>query len=64
VLHEPKYRRASERIATEIASAPGFPGLATVVDRLVASHGNVCRPSTSLNGMTYPGSVVVFNHFP
>jgi MGT family glycosyltransferase len=49
VLHEPKYRQASERIATEMASAPGFPGLAKVVDRLVAGSGDVRQPSASLN---------------
>lgn len=37
VLSEPSYREASRRIAADIAKAPGFAGLADVVDRLVAS---------------------------
>jgi UDP:flavonoid glycosyltransferase YjiC (YdhE family) len=36
VLREPSYREASRRIAADIAEAPGFAGLAEVVDRLVA----------------------------
>lgn len=34
VLSEPRYRQASRRIAAEIAAAPGFAGLADIVDRL------------------------------
>ena len=37
VLTEPKYRHKSERIAADMAAAPGFPGLAEVVDRLIAN---------------------------
>ncbi|HET7665505.1 MAG TPA: hypothetical protein VFK56_05435, partial [Mycobacterium sp.] len=36
VLNEPHYRRASRRIAADMAAAPGFAGLADVVDRLVS----------------------------
>lgn len=35
VLNQPGYRQASERIAAEIAAAPGFAGLAEVVDGLI-----------------------------
>jgi UDP:flavonoid glycosyltransferase YjiC (YdhE family) len=34
VLNEPRYRQASQRIATDIAAASGFAGLADVVDQL------------------------------
>jgi UDP:flavonoid glycosyltransferase YjiC (YdhE family) len=34
VLNDPSYRHASERIAADMAAAPGFDGLAAVVDRL------------------------------
>jgi MGT family glycosyltransferase len=37
VLDQPRYRQASQRIAADMAAAPGFAGLAGVVDRLVAS---------------------------
>ncbi|SPM36452.1 glycosyl transferase, partial [Mycobacterium rhizamassiliense] len=44
VLHEPRYRQASKRIAADMAAAPGFAGLAEVVDGLIAdspaSHGD------------------------
>ena len=41
VLNEPRYREASRRIAADMATAPGFAGLADIVDRLVASsHGD------------------------
>ena len=36
VLNDPKYRAASGRIAADIAAAPGFDGLAGVVDRLAS----------------------------
>ena len=36
VLRQPRYRQASQRIANDIAQAPGFAGLADVVDRLTA----------------------------
>jgi MGT family glycosyltransferase len=34
VLNDPRYRQASQRIAADMAAAPGFAGLATVVDQL------------------------------
>ena len=41
VLKRPHYRDASQLIAADITSAPGFAGLADLVDRLVASsNGN------------------------
>jgi len=36
VLKQPRYRQASRRIADDMAAAPGFAGLADVVDRLAA----------------------------
>jgi MGT family glycosyltransferase len=35
VLNQPRYRQASRRIAADMAAAPGFAGLADIVDRLV-----------------------------
>lgn len=43
VLQEPSYRQASQRIAVEIAKAPGFAGLASVVD---AQTQSPCPPTT------------------
>jgi MGT family glycosyltransferase len=37
VLNQPRYRQASQRIAADMAAAPGFAGLAGVIDRLIAS---------------------------
>lgn len=36
VLNQPRYRQASRRVAVEMAAAPGFAGLADIVDQLVA----------------------------
>jgi UDP:flavonoid glycosyltransferase YjiC (YdhE family) len=36
VLNQPRYQQASRRVAAEMAAAPGFTGLADIVDRLVA----------------------------
>lgn len=36
VLKQPRYRQASRRIAAEMAAAPGFAGVAGIVDQLVA----------------------------
>jgi UDP:flavonoid glycosyltransferase YjiC (YdhE family) len=36
VLNGPRYREASQRVAAEMAAAPGFAGLAEIVDQLVA----------------------------
>lgn len=38
VLHGPRYRNASQRIAREISAAPGFAGLADIVDRATANR--------------------------
>lgn len=38
VMNDPRYRRASERLATDMAAAPGFAGLAGVVDELVSGR--------------------------
>jgi UDP:flavonoid glycosyltransferase YjiC (YdhE family) len=35
VLNQPRYRQASQRVAADLAVAPGFAGFADVVDRLV-----------------------------
>lgn len=35
VLNEPRYRDASRRIAADMAAAPGFDGLARVVDQVI-----------------------------
>lgn len=40
VLHQPRYREASRRIAADMSAAPGFACLAEVVDKLV---GAGCR---------------------
>ncbi len=37
VLEQPRYREASRRIAAEMAAAPGFAGLADVVDKLAGT---------------------------
>ena len=36
VLNQPRYHQVSRRVAAEMAAAPGFTGLADIVDRLVA----------------------------
>jgi MGT family glycosyltransferase len=41
VLADPKYRQASQRIAADMADAPGFACLADVVDRLAANSGSM-----------------------
>jgi MGT family glycosyltransferase len=38
VLEDPRYRQASQRIAADMANAPGFSGLADVVDRVIAEN--------------------------
>jgi UDP:flavonoid glycosyltransferase YjiC (YdhE family) len=37
VLNRPQYGQASRRMATDLAAAPGFPGLAAVVDQLIGA---------------------------
>lgn len=38
VLSQPRYRQASRRVAADIAAAPGFDGLAAVVDNVTAAR--------------------------
>jgi UDP:flavonoid glycosyltransferase YjiC (YdhE family) len=42
VLADPRYRNASRRLAADMATAPGFAGLADIVERLIASSN--CDP--------------------
>lgn len=44
VLNQPSYRQASRRMAADMAAAPGFKGLADIVDRLASA--NSVRKST------------------
>jgi MGT family glycosyltransferase len=44
VLSQPSYRQASRGIAAEMAAAPGFAGLAEVVDRLTAGSARLSTP--------------------
>jgi MGT family glycosyltransferase len=37
VLNDPRYRQASGRVAADMAAAPGFAGLAAIVDHLIGS---------------------------
>jgi len=37
VLNQPRYRQAARRVAADMAAAPGFAGLADIVDRLVGT---------------------------
>ena len=41
VLNEPSYRRAARRVAADLAAAPGFPGLADIVDRLAVGNAEL-----------------------
>ncbi|OBI51782.1 glycosyl transferase [Mycobacterium kyorinense] len=41
VLNQPGYRQASQRVAADIAAAPGFAGLADIVDRLAANSARL-----------------------
>ena len=53
VLNQPHYRQASRRVAADMSAAPGFDGLADIVDRLSAASAQSAaaasgeRPSTS-----------------
>ena len=38
VLHDPRYRDASRRIAADMADAPGVEGLTAIIDRLTAAN--------------------------
>ena len=44
VLHQPRFRQASQRIAADMAAAPGFAGLADVVDQLVTGPAQADPP--------------------
>lgn len=44
VLHQPRHRQASQRIAADIAAAPGFAGLAGVVDQLITGSDRADQP--------------------
>ena len=44
VLKDPRYRQASQRIAAVMAAAPGFAGLATIVDQLVSRPAQADPP--------------------
>ena len=46
VLDQPQYRETSQRVAAEMAAAPGFAGLADVVDRLVGKVSTRSRMNT------------------
>lgn len=50
VLNQPRYQQACARVAAEMAAAPGFTGLANIVDRLVA--GPTRLPADNLAGST------------
>jgi MGT family glycosyltransferase len=45
VLNRPNYREASRRIAADMAAAPGFAGLAEIVDKLATTtqHGGLAH---------------------
>ena len=49
VLNSPKYGQASRRMAADLAAAPGFPGLAAVVDQLTAPRveSDIAQTSSS-----------------
>lgn len=44
VLHNSRYREASRRMAADLAAAPGFPGLARIVDELIAESAGFSKP--------------------
>jgi MGT family glycosyltransferase len=48
VLHNPRYREASRRIATNMAAAPGLDGLAATVDDLTRTEANGQDPQPAL----------------
>jgi UDP:flavonoid glycosyltransferase YjiC (YdhE family) len=50
VLNHPHYRQASQRIAADIAAAPGFAGLADIVDRLAANPTRSAPDNTMTPG--------------
>lgn len=56
VLNPPRYRQASQRVAADMAAAPGFTGLADIVDRLVTATARVDPPSRPVPLGTRPTS--------
>ena len=56
VLNQPRYRQASQRVAADMAAAPGFTGLADIVDRLVTATARVDPPSRPVPLGTQPTS--------
>jgi len=56
VLNQPRYRQASQRVAADMAAAPGFTGLADIVDRLVTATARVDPPSRPVPLGTRPTS--------
>jgi UDP:flavonoid glycosyltransferase YjiC (YdhE family) len=47
VLNQPRYRQASRRVAADMAAAPGFAGLADIVDRLVAGSAGLAADKSA-----------------
>jgi MGT family glycosyltransferase len=47
VLNQPRYRQASRRVAADMAAAPGFAGLADIVDRLVVSSTRLAADNSA-----------------
>jgi hypothetical protein len=56
VLNQPRYRQASQRVAADMAAAPGFTGLADIIDRLVTATARVDPPSRPVPLGTRPTS--------
>lgn len=54
VLRDERYRRASRRVAAEMAAAPGVAGVADVVDRLVQRAGGTTTAISPPS--SYPGA--------
>jgi UDP:flavonoid glycosyltransferase YjiC (YdhE family) len=48
VLHEPRYRDASRRIAADMAASPGLDGLAAIIDDLSRQEANGDDPEPAL----------------
>jgi MGT family glycosyltransferase len=49
VLHQPRFRQASRRVAADMATAPGFAGLADIVDRLVVGSARSAADNSDLS---------------
>jgi MGT family glycosyltransferase len=48
VLNQPRFRQASRSFAADMAAAPGFAGLADIVDRLVGGSARLATDSADL----------------